>query len=59
MNVVIKGVIIEIISRHKANYIQVFYSDYQHMANKACRIKAAALNELGFKVHFYGDFRFQ
>jgi L-fucose isomerase-like protein len=60
MNAVIKGVSQQqMMSRHKANHIQVVYTDDQQMANKACRIKAAALDELGLKVHFCGDVPYQ
>jgi hypothetical protein len=41
--------------RHKANHIQVVYAENEAEANKCCRIKAAALQELGIQVHFCGD----
>jgi len=42
-------------ARHKANHIQVVYAPYAAKAHQACRIKAAALAELGVEVHFCGD----
>lgn len=56
MNAVLKGVSRnQMMARHKANHIQVVYANDAENAHKACRIKAAALNELGIKVHFCGD----
>ena len=44
----------QMMSRHKANHIQVVYTNDEASAHKACRIKAAALEELGIKTHFCG-----
>lgn len=56
MNAVLKGVSRDqLMSRHKANHIHVVYTDDEAMAHKACRIKAAALDEMGITVHFCGD----
>ncbi|MDQ7948571.1 MAG: fucose isomerase [Pedobacter sp.] len=44
----------QMMARHKANHIQVVYATDEHAAHRACRIKAAALEELGIKVHFCG-----
>lgn len=56
MNAVLKGVSRDqLMSRHKANHIHVVYADDEVTAHKACRIKAAALDEMGIKVHFCGD----
>jgi hypothetical protein len=45
----------QLMARHKANHIQVVYAPYSAKAHHACRIKAAALAELGVEVHFCGD----
>ena len=44
----------QMMARHKANHIQVVYTDNLEMANKSCRIKAAALFEIGISVNFCG-----
>ncbi len=40
--------------RHKSNHIQVVYAPTVKQAQRACRIKAAMLAELGIEVHFCG-----
>lgn len=56
MNAILKGVSRDqMMGRHKANHIQVVYADNETEANRCCRIKAAALQELGIQVHFCGD----
>ncbi|MBK6936899.1 MAG: fucose isomerase [Chitinophagaceae bacterium] len=56
MHGIIKGVSQnQMMARHKANHIHVVYADNEEMAHKACRIKAAAMAELGIKAHFCGD----
>jgi hypothetical protein len=45
----------QMMARHKANHIHVVYADNEAAAHKACRIKAAALAELGIQVHFCGN----
>lgn len=56
MHAVLKGVSRDqLMARHKANHIQVVYTNDEASAHQACRIKAAALDELGLKVHFCGD----
>jgi hypothetical protein len=45
----------QMMGRHKANHIQVVYAPDRKSAHRACRIKAAALAELGLNVHFCGD----
>jgi len=56
MHAILKGVNRDqLMARHKANHIQVVYTNYEAAAHEACRIKAAALDELGLKVHFCGD----
>lgn len=56
MNAILKGVSRDqMMGRHKANHIQVVYAENENEANKLCRIKAAALQELGIQVHFCGD----
>ncbi len=55
MNATLKGVSQnQMMGRHQANHIQVVYATSEEMAHKACRVKAAALQELGLKVHFCG-----
>jgi hypothetical protein len=59
MNATLKGVSRnQLMARHKANHIQVVYATDENQANRACRIKAAALQELGIVVHFCGDVDF-
>ncbi len=56
MHAVLRGVSRnQMMARHKANHIQVVYAPYEAKAHQACRIKAAALAELGIEVHFCGD----
>ncbi len=56
MHAVINGVSQnQMMARHKANHIQVVYANDKVNASKSCVIKAAALYELGIKVHFCGD----
>ncbi len=56
MHGVLKGVSMDqMMARHKANHIQVVYTPDEASAHKACRIKAAALAELGLEVYFCGD----
>ncbi|WP_342648374.1 fucose isomerase [Mucilaginibacter sp. CSA2-8R] len=56
MNATLKGVTQnQMMGRHQANHIQVVYATNEDLAHKACRVKAAALQELGLKVHFCGD----
>ena len=56
MHAVLKGVTRDqMMARHKANHIQVVYANYEASAHEACRIKAAAMDELGLKVHFCGE----
>jgi hypothetical protein len=45
----------QMMARHKANHIQVVYAPYAAKAHQLCRIKAAAMAELGIEVHFCGD----
>lgn len=60
MHGVIKGVSQnQMMARHKANHIHVVYTPDEKTAHKACRIKAAALAELGLNVHFCGDVHLQ
>ncbi|HSC55058.1 MAG TPA: hypothetical protein VLC98_15610 [Phnomibacter sp.] len=60
MHGVVKGVSQnQMMARHKANHIHVVYTPDEAMAHKACRIKAAALDELGIRVHFCGDVKIQ
>ncbi len=56
MHAVVKGVSRDqMMARHKSNHIQVVYAPNQKQAHRACRIKAAALAELGLEVHLCGD----
>jgi hypothetical protein len=60
MHAVLKGISRDqMMARHKANHIQVVYAPSEKQAHRACRVKAAALAELGLKVHFCGDVRFE
>ncbi len=45
----------QMMARHQANHIQVVYTIDKASAHKACRIKAAALQEMGIHVHFCGN----
>ncbi|HRZ57589.1 MAG TPA: fucose isomerase, partial [Candidatus Paceibacterota bacterium] len=45
----------QMMARHKSNHIQVVYAPNIKQAHRACRIKAAALAELGLQVHLCGD----
>jgi hypothetical protein len=55
MHAVIQGVTRDqMMARHKANHIQVVYAPSRADARKAMFAKAAAMNELGLKVHFCG-----
>lgn len=59
MHGIVKGVSRDqMMAKHKANHIQVVYADDEHTAHRACRIKAAALAELGIEVNFCGDINF-
>ena len=59
MNATLKGISRnQLMARHQANHIQVVYATSEQKAHQACRIKAAALSELGLKVHFCGDVNF-
>ncbi len=56
MHAVLSGVSRDqMMARHKANHIQVVYAPNEAQANRAARIKAAAMAELGLKVHLCGD----
>lgn len=56
MHAVLKGVTRDqMMARHKSNHIQVVYAPNEKQAHRACRIKAAALAELGLEVHLCGD----
>lgn len=45
----------QLMARHQANHIHVVYADDEQAAHRACRIKAAAFDELGIRVHFCGN----
>jgi len=49
----------QMMARHKANHIQVVYAPSQKQAHQAARIKAAAMAELGLRVHFCGNIQLQ
>lgn len=60
MHAVLDGVTRDqMMARHKANHIEVVYTPDKEKAEQACRIKAAALAELGIEVHFCGNVRLQ
>jgi hypothetical protein len=45
----------QMMARHKSNHIQVVYAPTAKQAQRACRIKAAMLSEMGLSVHFCGN----
>jgi hypothetical protein len=45
----------QLMSRHKANHIQVAYATSAELADKALAAKAAMLDEMGISVHICGD----
>ena len=56
MHAVLKGISRDqMMGRHKANHIHVVYAGDEVSAHRACRIKAAAMAELGIIVNFCGD----
>ncbi|WPP51896.1 fucose isomerase [Catalinimonas niigatensis] len=56
MHAILEGVSRDqLMARHKSNHIQVIYAKDETKAHQACRVKAAAMEELGIKVHFCGD----
>ncbi|MGZ8901268.1 MAG: fucose isomerase [Limisphaerales bacterium] len=56
MHAVLKGITRDqMMARHKANHIQVVYTPSEKQAHRACRVKAAAMAELGLKVHLCGE----
>ncbi len=56
MHTVLKGITRDqMMARHKSNHIQVVYAPNEKQAHRACRIKAAAMAELGLEVHLCGD----
>lgn len=58
MHAVLRGVSRDqLMARHKSNHIQVVYAGDELMAHRACRIKAAAMNEFGIVTSFCGDVR--
>jgi L-fucose isomerase-like protein len=44
----------QMMARHKANHIQVVYAPDKRSARRGMLVKAAAMKELGLKVHFCG-----
>lgn len=59
MHAVLNGVSRDqLMARHKANHIHVVYTNDEEQSHYACRVKAAALSELGVKVHFCGNVNF-
>lgn len=56
MHAVLKGISRDqMMARHKANHIQVVYAPNKKEAHRACRIKAAAMAELGIEAHLCGE----
>ena len=56
LHAVLKGITRDqMMARHKSNHIQVVYAPGERQAHRACRIKAAALAELGLSVHLCGE----
>ncbi len=55
MHAVLKGISRDqMMARHKSNHIQVVYTPNEKQAHRGCRIKAAAMKELGLEVHLCG-----
>ena len=55
MHTVLQGISRDqMMARHKSNHIQVVYAPNEKQAHRACRIKAAAMAELGLEVHLCG-----
>ncbi|MEW6301870.1 MAG: fucose isomerase [Verrucomicrobiota bacterium] len=58
MHAVLRGISRDqMMARHKSNHIQVVYAPNEREAHRACRIKAAALGELGLEAHLCGEVR--
>jgi hypothetical protein len=56
MHVILNGITRDqIMSRHKANHVQVVYVPSEKEAKRALRIKAVTLATLGLEVHLCGD----
>ena len=56
MHAVLNGITRDqMMARHKSNHIQVVYAPNARQAQRACRIKAAMLAELGLEVHLCGN----
>ncbi|MBX3744007.1 MAG: fucose isomerase [Verrucomicrobiae bacterium] len=56
MHAVLQGITRDqMMARHPANHIQVVYAPNERQVHRACRIKAAALSELGLQVHLCGE----
>lgn len=56
MHAVLHGVTRDqMMARHKSNHIQVVYAPSEKEANRAVRVKAAMMAELGLEVHLCGD----
>jgi hypothetical protein len=56
MHAVLQGITRDqMMARHKSNHIQVVYAPNARQAQRACRIKAAMLAELGLEVHLCGN----
>ena len=56
MHAVLHGVTRDqMMARHKSNHIQVVYAPSEKEANRAVRVKAAMMAELGLVVHLCGD----
>ncbi len=56
MHLVMRGITRDqFMARHKANHIQVVYAPSQADARRALFAKAAAMNELGIRVSFCGE----
>lgn len=45
----------QLMARHQSNHIHVVYCPDEATAARACRVKAAAFDELGIQVHFCGN----
>ncbi len=58
MHAVLRGITRDqMMARHKSNHIQVVYAPDEATARRGMFTKAAAMHELGLKVHFCGSIR--
>ena len=60
MHAVLNGITRDqMMARHKSNHIQVVYCESEEESHKCCRIKAAAMDELGLSVNICGHISYE